>query len=126
VLLVCGHENCSGLQTEHLIVNKLLIVIPLVALSACVAQPKKDSETLLVVDDNHNCELIAHVVGDRTLGTSKTRADEVAVTQAKNRASAAGANAIYFEDTHSKIWGSMVLADALLCSQRQFEQSSQF
>ena len=106
--------------------KKLLVVIPLVALSACVAQPKKGGETLLVVDDNHNCELIAHVVGDRTLGTSKTRADEVAVTQAKNRARAAGANAIYFEDTHSKIWGSMVLADALLCSQRQFEQSSQF
>lgn len=106
--------------------NKLLIVIPLMALSACVAQPKKGSETLLVVDDNHNCELIAHVVGDRTLGTSKTRADEVAVTQAKNRASAAGANAIYFEETRSKIWGSMVLADALLCDQRQFELSSEF
>ena len=105
--------------------KKLLVVIPLVALSACVAQPKKGGETLLVVDDNHNCELIAHVVGDRTLGTSKTRADEVAVTQAKNRARAAGANAIYFEDTHSKIWGSMVLADALLCSPGPFEQTSQ-
>ena len=106
--------------------NKLLVVIPLMALSACVAQPQKGSETLLVVGDNHDCELIAHVVGDRTLGTSKTRADEIAVTQAKNRASAAGANAIYFEETRSKIWGSMVLADALLCDQRQFELSSEF
>ena len=105
--------------------KKFLVFIPLLALSACVAQPKKGSETLRIVGDNHDCELIAHVAGDGGWGTGKTRADEGAIIQAKNRASAAGANAIYFEDTHSKIWGSMVLADALLCSQGQFKQGSQ-
>ena len=104
--------------------NRLLLVIPTLALSACVAQPKMEAKTLHVVSDDHDCELIAHIVGDRAWGTSKAHADEAAVIQAKNRAAAAGANAIYFEDTHSKIWGSMVLADALLCSQAQFEQSS--
>ena len=44
------------------------------------------------------------------------RSDEGAVNQVKNRAVAAGANAIHFEDTHSEIWGSMVLAEALRCS----------
>lgn len=104
---------------------RCLLAIPILALSACVAQPKTEAKTLRVVSDDHDCELIAHVVGDRTWGTNKAHADEAAVIQAKNRAAAAGANAIYFEDTHSKIWGSMVLADALLCSQAQFDQVSQ-
>ena len=104
--------------------KKLLVVIPVIALSACVVQPKEGSETLRVVSDNHDCEVITTVVGDGSWGAKKARADEEALKQARNRAAAAGANAIYFEDTHSEIWGTMVVADALHCSQGQFEQIS--
>ena len=104
--------------------KKLLVVIPVMALSACVVQPKSGSETLRVVSDNHDCEVIATVVGDGARGAKKARAEEGALNQVRNRAVAAGANAIYFEDTHSKIWGSMVVADALLCNQEQFQQIS--
>ena len=97
--------------------NKLLLIFPAMVLSACVVQPKADSETLRIVGDNHNCEVIANVFGEGAWGTSKSRANEGAVNQVKNRAAAAGANAIHFEDIHSKIWGSMVLAEALHCSQ---------
>lgn len=86
------------------------------ALSACVVQPKQGSETLLVVGENHDCEVIANVYGEGPKSKNKARADEGAVNQVKNRAAAAGANAIHFEDTHSEIWGSMVLAEALRCS----------
>ena len=34
------------------------------ALSACVVQPKQGSETLLVVGENHDCEVIANVYGE--------------------------------------------------------------
>jgi argininosuccinate synthase len=87
--------------------KKLLVIIPILALSACVVQPKEGTETLRVVGDNHECEVIAVVVGEG--------ANEGAINQVRNRAVAAGANAIYFADTHSKIWGSMVVADALKC-----------
>lgn len=102
--------------------NKLLVLIPLAALSACVVQPKEGSETLRVVGDNHQCEVIAAVYGEGANGTKeKSRAREGATNQARNRAADAGANAIYFEETRSKVWGSMVLAKALRCSQGQFE-----
>jgi hypothetical protein len=105
-------------------VYRLLAVIPIVALSACVVQPKEGSETLRVVGENHHCEVIANVYGEGPKGKNKTRADEGAVNQVKNRAVAAGANAIHFEDTYSEIWGSMVLAEALYCNQGQFDRTS--
>jgi len=104
--------------------RKLLVVLPVMALSACVVQPKEGSETLRVVSGNHDCEVIATVVGEGAWGVDKSRADEGALNQVRNRAAATGANAIYFEDTHSKIWGSMLVADALLCDQDKFEQLS--
>jgi hypothetical protein len=105
-------------------VNKLLALIPVMALSACVVQPKQGSETLQVVGENHDCEVIAKVYGEGPAGKNKARADQGAFNQVRNRAAAAGANAIHLEDTHSEIWGSMVLAEALFCSQGQFDQVS--
>ena len=95
--------------------KNLLVIIPVLALSACVVQPKEGSETLRVVGANHECEVIAVVVGEGAKGAEKARADEGAINQVRNRAVAAGANAIRIADTHSKIWGSMVVADALKC-----------
>ena len=104
---------------------KLLVFIPLAALSACAVQPKEGSEALRVVGSNHECEVIASVYGEGARGTKeKSRAHEGAINQARNRAADAGANAIYFEDTRSKVWGSMVVAKALRCSQGQFEPAS--
>lgn len=122
MLLVCNQVSAEN-QHEDESLNKLLVVILVLSLSACVAQPKEGSESLRVVGDNHECEVIASVYGEGAWGNSKTRADEGALIQVRNRAAAAGANAIYFEDTHSKVWGSMVLAKALHCDQGQFEAS---
>jgi len=123
VLLVCNQDSNEH-QHEDKSLNRLLVVIPVLALSACAAQPKEGSDSIRVVGDNHECEIIASVYGEGAWGSNKARADEGAVIQVKNRAAAAGANAIYFEDTHSKVWGSMVLAKALHCDQGQFERMS--
>jgi hypothetical protein len=114
-LLLYRQQFCTGRKREHWALKKLLVIIPILALSACVVQPKEGSETLRVVGGNHECEVIAVVVGEGVKGAKKARADEGAINQARNRAVTAGANAIYFADTHSKIWGSMVVADALKC-----------
>jgi hypothetical protein len=114
-----------NINREDVIVDKLVMVFAALMLSACVMQPKTGSESLRIVGDDHSCEVITNVTGSGAWGRSKADAAEGAVNQVQNRAAAAGANAIYFEDTHSKIWGSMVLAEALLCSQEQFEQTSQ-
>ena len=85
-------------------------------LSACVTQPKTGSEKLRVVGEINNCEIITNLTGSGTWGRSKENAAEDAVKQVKNRAAAAGANAIYFEDIDSRFWGSTVFAKALHCS----------
>ena len=96
--------------------GKLIMVFSLLMLSACVTQPKTGSESLRIVGDDHSCEVITHLTGAGAWGASKADAAEGAVNQVKNRATAAGANAIYFEDIDPRFWGSTVFAKALLCS----------
>jgi hypothetical protein len=104
------------INTEDVIVGKLVMVFAALMLSACVTQPKTGSETLRIVGDDHSCEVITHLTGSGAWGKSKADAAEGAVNQVKNNAVAAGANAIYFEDIDSRFWGSTVLAKALHCS----------
>ena len=96
--------------------GKLFMVFAALMLSACVTQPKTGNESLRIVGDDHSCEVITHLTGSGAWGKSKSDAAEGAVNQLKNRAVAAGANAIYFEDIDARFWGSTVFAKALLCS----------
>jgi len=104
------------IDKEDAKVDKLVLVFAALMLSACVTQPKTGSESLRIVGDDHSCEVIAKVTGSGAWGRNKEDAAEDAVNQVKNRAVAAGANAIYFEDIDSRVWGSTVLAKALHCS----------
>ena len=85
-------------------------------LSACVVQPKTGTETIRIVGENHGCQLITNVTGEGAWGRNRTEAAQDAVNQVKNRAAAAGANAVYFEEVDARFWGSMILAEALYCS----------
>ena len=96
--------------------GKLIMIFSALMLSACVSQPKADSEALRIVGDDHSCEIITRLTGSGAWGSNKEAAAEYAVNQAKTRAAAAGANAIYFEDIDSRFWGSTVFAEALHCS----------
>lgn len=96
--------------------GKLMMLVAAVLLSACMVQPKSGTETIQIVGENHDCEVITNVTGEGAWGRSKAAAAEDAVNQAKNRAAAAGANAVHFEELDSRFWGSMVLAEALYCS----------
>ena len=92
--------------------EKFIMIFAALMLSACVSQPKTDSEKLRVVGEINNCEIITNLTGSGTWGRSK----EDAVKQVKYRAAATGANAIYFENIDSRFWGSTVFAKALHCS----------
>jgi uncharacterized protein YbjQ (UPF0145 family) len=96
--------------------GKLMMLVAAVVLSACMVQPKTGTETIRIVGENHGCEVITNVTGEGAWGRSKTKAAEDAVNQVKNRAAAAGANAVHFEELDSRFWGSMVLDEALYCS----------
>jgi hypothetical protein len=104
------------INSEDEIVGKLVIAFAALMLSACATQSKTGSESLRIVGDDHGCEVITNVTGSGAWGRSKADAAEGAVNQVKNRATAAGANAIYFEDIDPRFWGSTVLAKALHCS----------
>jgi uncharacterized protein YbjQ (UPF0145 family) len=105
-----------GINKEDVTVGKLIMVIAALLLSACVVQPKTGTESIRIVGDNHGCKVITNVTGEGAWGRNKSEAAEDAVNQVKNRAAAAGANAVYFEDVDSRFWGSMMLAEALYCS----------
>jgi hypothetical protein len=104
------------INREDVVVGKLLMIFAALMLSACVTQPKTSSESLRIVGDDHGCEVITKVTGSGAQGRSKADAAEAATNQVKNRAAAAGANAIYIEDIDPRFWGSTVLAKALLCT----------
>ena len=103
-------------NTEDKTVGKLIMLVAAVLLSACMVQPKTGTETIRVVGENHGCEVITNVTGEGAWGRNKAEATEDAVNQVKNRAVAAGANAVHFEELDSRFWGSMVLAEALYCT----------
>lgn len=104
------------INREDVMVGKLVMIFAALMLSACVTQPKTGSESLRIVGDDHGCEVITNVTGSGAWGRSRADAAEGAVNQVKNRATAAGANAIYFEDIDPRFWGSTVFAKALHCS----------
>jgi hypothetical protein len=118
---LCGIDSCRGAWKMN---RFLMVFAAFLTLAACASQPQQGQVSLLVVEPGHHCQVITTVYGEGAWGDSADRAHERAVRQVKNRAARAGANAIAFEDTYSKVWGSMILAEALHCDEQQFDQLS--
>lgn len=105
---------------------RLLMLFAAMTLTACASQPETiqtrheslpaTSDALVVMEETDGCRVLEHIVGDAPFGTRKNVSVEAAVSDAHRSAIDAGADAIYFETTYSKLWGSTVLAKALKCA----------
>ena len=103
--------------------NRTAAIFSFLLLTACATPPGAAPISLRVLDEPADCTMIGRIASDAPLGTRKQRELEVAVSRAKALAADSGANAIYFEETHSKLWGSTVLARALVCSDADLAQA---
>jgi len=106
--------------------EKMAALLSLFLMPACAGYPTTQPIAMKVVDAPDNCETIGRIASDAPPGTRKNRQHEVAVSIAKSLAAGSGANAIYFEETHSKLWGSTVLAQALVCQESDLAQMASF
>ena len=84
-------------------------------LTACAAQTGAHTVSVKVVESPENCKVLDHISSEAPLGTQKDHLREAAIANAKAHALKSGANAIYLEKTHSRLWGSTVLVSALRC-----------